>query len=160
MSRIIRAASLVSASCLALALLAACPSAPPPRLDAPKGFAPIEAKGLGRSVVMSPEGVRIEAYRVPNEPEQSLAFWTEAYLHRMKASGYAPYADPASLEGSSGPMAYCTWILPYEGEDYVYGHAFAVVGKDILIVELAGPRVLYESYKDSILESIKSARLP
>jgi hypothetical protein len=126
-------------------------------MELPEGFAapggiftPWEA--------VSPEGFRARIYREQNEPRQDLEFWVAAYSHHMDQSGYLSYDEAQFIEAEGGRAYVAEWLVPYAGESYLYAHVIMVRGRNIAVVELAGPEALYRNYRDALIEAVATLR--
>lgn len=129
--------------------------ATPVSMATPEGFAP-STTTMDLFRAYSPEGVVVEAYRTPNKPNQSLEFWKEAYQFRMEEAGYRALSPLEELEGMVGTIAFGEWLVPFQGQQYVYSQAFAVSNEELIVVEIAGPLDLYQGYRSSLLEAIQT----
>ena len=140
---------------IVLAVLLGCVS-PPITLDTPKGFAEYSDSGAVRMI--SPEGVVLRVRTVPNDPVQSLEFWSEALERHLTESGYL-LIDRTDLTTASGEAVLMEWLAPVSEDDWIYLTAIGVMDTQIAIVEAAGPTDLYEVYRLDIRESLESLRV-
>jgi hypothetical protein len=125
-------------------------------MERPAGFALFEGEPY-RAV--SPEGVALGVRVVPNEPEQDLGFWAEALKVHLAASGYR-LLDEEKFSARVGDGVLYEWVAPLGGEDWVYLTAVAVAGRDIALVEAAGPFGYYKEHRAAVLASLASLNLP
>jgi hypothetical protein len=141
-----------------LALVAALVSCvtPGPVLERPAGFALFEGE---RYRAVTPEGVVLGVRLVPNDPEQGLRFWAEALKVHMLGSGYRLLAEEP-FKAPIGDGALFEWVAPLGGEDWVYLTAVAVSGRDIALVEAAGPFARYREHRGAVLTSLATINLP
>ena len=127
------------------------------RMDTPRGFAPLEGRGVWRAV--SPEGVRLQARWVDNEPRMSLDFWADALDHQLRREGYVPAAEGSTFQAGATAGRISEWSMPLGAERWTYLTAVVVVGKRILLVEVAGEADLYARHRGAILASLQTLDL-
>lgn len=145
-----------SAAVLALALAVASCVTPGPSMERPAGFALFEGESYR---AISPEGVVVGVRLVANDPEQGLGFWAEALKVHLLKSGYRLLAQEP-FRAALGEGTLTEWVAPVGGEDWVYLTALAVRGRDIALVEAAGPFRFYREHRGALLASLASLSLP
>jgi hypothetical protein len=124
--------------------------------ELPDGFAQAEEGKIWGAV--SPEGIRIRLRWVENYPEMTPEFWKEALSADLKNRGYLPLGDIDTIETESGKTAILmNWGVPFGQDDYIYTSVFKVEGKKILILETAGPVLMMDDYKETIVDKIKQS---
>ncbi len=127
-------------------------------MERPTGFALFEGEPY-RAV--SPEGVALGVRLAANDPEQGLGFWSEALKVHLLAGGYRLLAEePFRAAAPVGDGRLYEWVAPLGGEDWVYLTALAVCGRDIVLVEAAGPFKLYRERRAALLASLATLSLP
>ena len=94
---------------------------------------------------ISPQGVRVRVRRLKPEPEMSLDFWREALGDHLAGAGYQPRGDSRRLGIAAAAGFAQMWLVPYNGEEYVYDIALIRRGKRLLVVESAGPLERYDT---------------
>jgi len=140
---------------LALLVLGSCATSAV-QFEAPEGFARYEAEG--RQGAISPEGVVLSAYRTANEPQQDLAFWTEAVELHLEDAGYL-LLHTGEFETTNLDGRYFEWVAPLGDDDWVYLTAFCVDDGAIAVVEAAGPYDVYERYREAIRASLRTVQI-
>lgn len=129
-----------------------------PRLGAPD-TAPEGFSLYRRSrdfMAISPEGIRIASRRIQPEPEMPVLFWEKAVGNHLLDRGYEARGATRIFEGDAGFSM--MWLLPYAGEEYIYSFAVITRGKQLQIIESAGPLEAYDRRRAS-LESWIEQRL-
>jgi hypothetical protein len=122
----------------------------------PKGFAVYEDGDNYRAV--SPDGVVFRVRNVDNEPEATLAFWSEALAKRMTDAGYIKLGEQAvSARGVDGKLI--ELAAPLGNRDYSFAIAVFVDGDDVVLVETAGEVALFASKRDDVLAAISALEL-
>ncbi len=124
-------------------------------MQVPEGFA-LQNKTFDNMKAISPEGLRLELRRALNSPEKDLTFWQDAYLYQMIESGYQLFSETERFTSKSGPGFYTEWAVPYLGETWIYLNAVIIKGKDIVILEAAGPLSIYTDYKENIITALST----
>jgi hypothetical protein len=127
------------------------------RMQTPEGFAPME--GRGSYVAVSPEGVRIEARWVGNDPRKDLSFWIDALSYQLRNRGYAPSGAAESFKAGNQEGRMLEWLLPYGAEAWTYMTAIVVSGRRILVIEATGERGLYDRYRAAVLTALAGSSL-
>ena len=129
------------------------------KVQPPSGYATAGAGRNGSYRALSPEGLPFRVRAFKNTPEQTLPFWSEALKSHLQKEGYRLAADGRAFQaGSEAGQAY-EWVVPYDGESYLYQTALIVTGKRIILAEAAGPYPLFVDYRRSLEESLQSIRL-
>lgn len=145
-----------AAAALALALsLASCATL---RVERPEGFAVFREPSSSDRVfsAVTPEGMKYRVRIAANYPEQELSFWSDALAAQLKTEGYTRLGEPERFTSGGREGAAFEWGVPYGEENYIYLTAILVDGKEILIAEAAAEASVYERYRGSLLESVKS----
>lgn len=148
---------LIAQMTLAVLLLASCAGAP--AVDPPDGFAQFpDRDSAGRrtsALAISPEGVGFEVRATDNDPQQSLAFWTEALERHMLDSGYLLY-ERHEFSAPAGDGGAYEWLAPVGADDWIYLTAIVVTEQTIVIAEAAGPYEFYRAHREAILGSLET----
>lgn len=124
-------------------------------MEVPEGFAQLDSSEDDLRFI-SPEGFRVRIYRRNNMPEQNINFWVDAYVHHMENQGYQEFEDAQLIDSQIGKLSVHTWLVSLTGKDYLYAHAIGLQGKEIIIVEFAGPLDQYEEYQNSLMSALAS----
>jgi len=127
-------------------------------MERPQGFALFEGEPYR---AISPEGVALGVRLVANDLEQTLGFWAEALKVHLERSGYRLLAEEL-FRAPLGEGRLYEWVAPVGGEDWVYLTALAAFngGRDIALVEAAGPYRFYREHRQAVLRSLSSLSLP
>ena len=121
--RLLAAVAAVAAATLVLG----CATPSPVAVQAPDGFASYDL-GDGRTdtdlaptrhLAMSPEGVLFRVRTTPNEPPQTLSFWTEALRTQLTREGYT-FLDHSELQSAIGTVSVLRWSAPVGNADWIY----------------------------------------
>ncbi len=117
-------------------------------MDVPDGFSPYrEGDDL---TMVSPEGTRLRARVIDNDPPQTLEFWRTALAEHMVNGGYT-LVD----EGTIGrDAAWFEWLAPVNGEDWIYLNAVRISDDAIVLVESAARVELYRRRRDAIRNAL------
>lgn len=118
-------------------------------MNVPEGFSVYRESEHLRMV--SPEGMRIRARVVENDPPQSLEFWRTALVEHMVDSGYTA-VDEGEIAGSGAASdgVWMEWIAPVNGEDWIYLNALRVRDDLLVFVESAAELELYQLHRSAI----------
>ncbi|NUP10784.1 MAG: hypothetical protein HOW73_32470 [Polyangiaceae bacterium] len=143
-----------------LFLLAACTHAPP--LEAPEGFAELEAGDTYDYRATSASGVVIAVRSEDNEMNGNLEFWTAALDYRLRKSGYAAVEEkPEKFMTDRGEVGR---RLRYEasrgGRPHEYWVTVFVTDGKVVVVEAAGDKNFFDGdTKKRIDRAVKSLDL-
>ncbi len=122
----------------------------------PEGFA---SSSEGKSLLIySPDGLKAEIKTEKNYPRKDTAFWAEALKTQLEGEGYL-LADEKPFSSINLEGICFTWLLPLGHEYYKYMTAISVKGGKIYIMEAAGEKGLFDSYKtetEKILSSVSA----
>ena len=135
----------------ALAVLAACTSL---QVELPSGFA-LLSEGE-RFLAVSPEGLKFRVRIETNYPEKDVAFWSDALTGQLAEEGYRPRGAGEFFDCPAGHGFFIEWLVPYNGETYTYLTGIVPSGDKLYVAETAAEYTLYETYRESILESLKT----
>lgn len=134
-----------------LLLLGAC--GPTYHMTPPTEFVQYQ-HGHGKFAWTTPDGVRLKAREVKNEPKADLAFWTDALKRHLIAKGYAAKAERC-FDTQAGKHG-CTleWLVPRGNEDWVFATTLFVTGDRVTVVEAAGPFARYHAVETQLAAAL------
>lgn len=149
-----RASDRLSAAALALAALAGCGA--DYTLDAPAAFRRYHDADDLR--LITPDGVRVAAREVENEPRADLPFWVDAMKRHLDERGYA-FAREDCFTTTAGWKG-CTldFLLPYGAEDWVMSETLFVVGDTLVLVEATAPYERFAAVEAEYRQSLRTLR--
>lgn len=127
-------------------------------MEVPEGFAKIEDSAELYTAV-TPEGMKLSIRKEKNYPEKGTAFWGEALSHHLDEEGYTRISEGdevITFECPAGKGAYVEWGVPYGGKDYLYLTGVVVRGKDLYVIQAAGPYSVYKQYQEGIKTSLST----
>lgn len=124
------------------------------RVDLPEGFALIEEGE--RFIAVSPEGLRYRVKIEDNYPVKDVEFWKAALVRQLEEEGYAPWGDGEYFDCPAGRGFFIEWNVPYGGETYTYLTGIVPQGDVIYVAESAAEFSIYKTYRDALIESMKS----
>jgi len=143
---------------LFLAVLSGCQKV---SMDAPEGFAKIDDSDELYTAV-TPEGMKLSIRKEKNYPQKEAAFWGDALSHHLNEEGYTKVSEDEgaiAFDCPAGKGAYVEWGVPYGGKDYLYLTGVVVRGKDLFVVQAAGPYSVYKQYQKGIKTSLSTLSL-
>jgi hypothetical protein len=141
---------------LAAVVLLCLPGCSKIKVKKPEGFA--ENREGSAYKAISPEGVRYGIRYVKNYPQKDILFWKDALKNHMLKSGYMLIKEDTFTAGTQ-PGAYFEWGAPYGNQNYINLTAVIIYDREIAIAEAAGEVKLVSSYRNALLESIKTIQL-
>ena len=157
--RLLAAVAAVAAATLVLG----CATPSPVAVQAPDGFASYDLgdgrtdTGLAptRHLAMSPEGVLFRVRTTPNEPPQTLSFWTEALRTQLTREGYT-FLDHSELQSAIGTVSVLRWSAPVGNADWIYLTALGGTGEHLVIAEAAGAVDEIRHYQTALQTSLEA----
>ena len=128
----------------------------------PEGFAEVPAWQIvaTRYKAVSPEGMIYRVRKLKNYPVQSLEFWAEALRNHLEKEGYRSISEGRSFETGDHSGMVFEWAMPYGNQSYIYLTAVVVSEKKIAVAEAAAEHTLYYQYREALLESLASIKIP
>jgi hypothetical protein len=130
-------------------------------MEVPEGFAKIEDSDELYTAV-TPEGMKLSIRKEKNYPKKGTAFWGEALSHHLEEEGYIRVSENDGViifDCPAGKGAYIEWGVPYGGKDYLYLTGVVVRGKDLYVIQAAGPYSVYKQYQKGIKTSLSTFSL-
>ena len=142
----------------ALALALALTSCTTLRVEPPADFAVFREPSSREQVftAVTPEGMKYRVRAAANYPKQELSFWSDALAAQLEKEGYTRLGEPERFTSNGREGTAFEWGVPYGEENYIFLTAILVDGNEILIAEAAAEASVYERYRGSLLESVKS----
>ena len=157
------AAAVAAMALAAVTLSVGCTTPSPVVVQPPEGFASYDLSqrrtdadlAPTRHLAMSPEGVLFRVRTTPNEPRQTLSFWTEALRTQLTREGYT-FLDEAELDSAVGTVSVLRWSAPVGNADWVYVTALGATGDSLVIAEAAGAVDEFGEYQTALRASLEA----
>lgn len=128
-------------------------------LDAPAGFARLDATDDYAWRAVSADGVVLAVRDVPNRPEANLAFWARTVDERLRVRGYTREAEPREVRSRDGvPGTQFRYDRTEEGRAHRYQVTVFVRGARVYVVEAGGDREPFDPAQDAIDRAVTSLR--
>lgn len=128
----------------------------------PEGFAevPLAQIVATRYQGVSPEGMIYQVRTLKNYPIQTLDFWAKALQNHLEKEGYRSISGGVPFETGDHSGMIFEWAMPYANQTYIYLTAIVVSDKRIAVAEAAAEHTVYYRYREALLDSLASVRIP
>ncbi len=141
---------------LAIITLSFCSCQTAMKTMAPDGFAAYKGPEPFRAV--SPDGVMFSVRSTKNEPYADLDFWKVALKKHLLDSGYH-FIREADIKSGSDDGYMLEVSAPVNNQSYIYATALFVEKDKIIITEIAGTVLSFESNRKAVMTAIRNLRV-
>ena len=128
-------------------------------LDAPAGFARLDASDEFAWRAVSADGVVLAVRDVPNRPEANLAFWSHTVDERLRVRGYARDGEAREVRNRDGVAGtQFRYDRDEEGRAHRYWVTVFVRGSHVYVVEAGGDRETFDPARDAVERAVATLR--